>query len=188
MVKTSYFPCISTIQSMIIAGEIIIDAAEHYQKNSSRNRCYLASAQGKILLSVPLVKGKHEQMPIRDVRIAYDFDWANQHVRTIGTCYKRSPFYDHFIDDIQRILNSKPEFLLDLNWEILLFICHAFNWKPSISYSLIFEKKHASGIGQTITPVYPQVFENKIQFLSDLSILDLMFCIGPQIKYLLPAT
>lgn len=184
MFKTAYFPGISVMQAMVLAGEIILDTAEHYQKNSTRNRCYLASAQGKILLSVPLIKGKHEQMPIRDVRIAYDFDWCTQHIRTMGTGYRRAPFYEYFIDDIRRILFSKPVFLIDLNWEILLFICKSFHWNPSISCSLAFEKSNDLDFLLLRTPVYPQVFENKIQFIADLSILDLMFCIGPQIKYL----
>jgi WbqC-like protein family len=171
---------------MFEAGEIIIDAGEHYQKNSLRNRCYLASSQGKILLSVPLTKGKNQQMPIREVRIAYEFDWVKQHLRTIETNYKRAPYYPYYIHEIERILKSRHTWLIDLNWEIILFVCNAFKWSPAMAYSLEFNKDKKKDTKLFHSIPYPQLFENKFPFIPDLSILDLLFCMGPQIKYILP--
>ncbi|MEO5581346.1 MAG: WbqC family protein [Saprospiraceae bacterium] len=186
MIKTAYFPPLSVVQSLIKAEEIVIDTGEHYQKNSLRNRCYLASNQGKILLSVPLTKGKHQQMPIQDVRIAYEYDWVRQHLRTIENNYKRAPYYEYYMPEIERILQSHHRLLLDLNWEIMLFICRVFRWNPLMAYSIEFNKGENQDIHFFHSIPYPQLFENKFPFIPDLSILDLLFCMGPQIKYILP--
>lgn len=185
MIKTVYFPPLSVVQSLFKTGQIVIDASEHYQKNSFRNRCYLASSQGKIILSVPLKKGKNQQMPIRDVQIAYDYDWVRQHLRTIGNNYKRAPYYEYFMPEIERILQSRHTLLIDLNWDILLFICRVFRWSPSIAYSIEFNKIENQDTHTFHSIPYPQLFENKFPFIPDLSILDLLFCMGPQIKYIL---
>lgn len=184
-VITEYFPSIGNMQMMMQHQHLLLEYGENYQKNSLRNRCYLASSQGVQLLSVPLLKGKHQQQPIYEVRIAYHENWPLKHLRSIETNYNKAPFYPHFIDAIQAILNAKPVFLVDLNWSILEFLFQTFSWYPSISCSLDHDTSDLNQKinKQTFKP-YPQQFEDKLNFLPNLSILDLLFCIGPQTKYI----
>lgn len=182
---TQYFPDIPTLRRMFSCQLVVIEAAENYQKNSLRNRCYLTSPSGKIMLSVPLCKGKHQQLSIREVKIAHQLPWISNHVRSISNFYRRAPFFDYFFGDIEAILSKKQTFLLDLNWDLLQYICSCFGWNPNIAYSLDFippRQKGPSEIDDHL--VYPQLFQDKTGFVSGLSILDLMFCIGPQVKYL----
>ena len=104
---SEYFPCIASFSELMNHDSIEIQAAEHYQKNSLRNRCYLTGSQGKYLLSVPLVKGKNQQQKIKDVRISYDFDWTTLHLKTISNNYIKSPFFNHYYPAIVQILMKK---------------------------------------------------------------------------------
>jgi len=184
---TEYFPSILTLRQMMPMDYVLIEYDETYQKNSLRNRCYLAGSQGVHLLSVPLIKGKHQQLPIYQVRIAYDENWSDKHLRFIETNYNKSPYYSHYIDEVRGILLSRPVFLIDLNWNILQFLSRSFQWNPSWGCSL----QHGESINHhhhhhprpDLKP-YPQVFEDRLGFLPNLSILDLLFCIGPQQKYI----
>ncbi|MBK6481450.1 MAG: WbqC family protein [Saprospiraceae bacterium] len=182
---TQYFPDIPTLRHMFSSQVVLIEAAENYQKNSLRNRCYLASSTGKIMLSVPLCKGKHQQLAIREVRIAHHLPWVSNHLRTISNYYKRAPFFDHFFGDIEAILGRKQTFLLDLNWDLLHYICSCFHWNPDIAYALDFvPSREKDPLELNDHLVYPQLFQDKNGFIGGLSTLDLMFCIGPQLKYL----
>ncbi len=183
---TAYFPSISTFQSMMQQTLIEIDADEHYQKNSYRNRCHLASSQGKILLSVPLKKGKNQQQPIREVLIAYDQNWVDLHLKTLHNNYRRSAFFDYLYPPIYQILKSHPKYLIDLNWASLEFVFKVLHWNPTIAYQIHYTNVAVSP-PKSIRLAYPQLFEDKTGFLDDLSIVDLLMCIGPQIKYILPS-
>ncbi len=183
---TEYFPSILTIRQMMKQDVILIEYDETYQKNSLRNRCYLACSQGVQFLTVPLVKGKHQQMPIHQVRIAYDENWPIQHLRYLQTNYCKAPYFSHYIEEVREILLARPILLIELNWTILQFISKAFQWKPCWSCSL----QHGEPLNSRnnhlaeLNP-YPQVFEDRHGFIPNLSVLDLLFCIGPQVKYIL---
>ena len=182
---TEYFPSILTLRQMMQMDYVLIEYDESYQKNSLRNRCYLAGSQGVHLLSIPLIKGKHQQQPIYQVRIAYDEHWPVKHLRFIETNYCKAPYYSHYIDEVRGILMSRPEFLVDLNWEILRFLSRTFQWNPNWACSLqhgVSINNHSPSL--PVLKPYPQVFEDRLGFLPNLSILDLLFCIGPQQKYI----
>lgn len=187
LVTTEYFPCISTVRKMMQATPVLLAFGETYQKNSLRNRCYLASSQGLQRLSVPLLKGKHQNQKIYRVKISYEEDWPAQHLKTIDTNYRSAPFFHHFMDPVSNILESRPENLVELNWNILLLLFDIFRWKPDIACSM---EHNTPENRYKISPVelrpYNQVFAGRLGFLPDLSILDLLFCMGPELKYILP--
>lgn len=183
---TEYFPSVLTLRQMLQHQTVTIEYDENYQKNSLRNRCYLATSQGIQFLTVPLVKGKHQRQIIHQVRIAYDENWPVQHLRCMETNYNKAPYYSHYIREIQQLLYSHPDTLIELNWSILRFLSRAFHWFPSWSCSLDFGPSlniHPSPDLPDFKP-YPQVFEDLHGFLPNLSVLDLLFCIGPQLKYI----
>lgn len=182
---TEYFPSIPTMRLMLQRQHIEMEYDETFQKNSLRNRCYLASSQGARFISVPLVKGKHQQQPIRQVRIAYDENWPLKHLRCIETNYSKAPFYSHYIDEVRQILYAHPIHLIELNWSIMQFLSSSFQWNPCWSCSLEHgQPLNQQGKHHTSFRPYPQVFEDKLGFLPNLSVLDLLFCIGPQPKYI----
>ena len=118
----AYLPPVSWCSAFWNASQVVIEACEHYQKGSLRNRAYLAGPNGIQRLSIPLLKGKHQQTPIREVRISYHEQWQRQHWRTISTAYGNAPYFEHYAGELHRFYEKEYEFLFDYNLELLKFV------------------------------------------------------------------
>ena len=71
-------------------------------------------------LTVPVESKNHFQKKICDIKIVPG-NWNKKHYKSISLNYKKSRFYDLYIDDIEKILlKTKYEFLSDLNFDILI--------------------------------------------------------------------
>lgn len=181
--NTEYFPSIKTLAAALKYRDLVLETSENFQKNSCRNRCYLTGAQGKFFITVPLKKGKHQQLPIQKVEISYDFDWVSHHLKTISNSYIKSPFFLYFMDDLTSILRKKEKYLIDLNWALLSYFLEKLKVTPHLSCNLDFKHSHSENADSILRP-YPQLYEDKTGFIPDLSALDLFFCMGPNRKYL----
>ena len=198
ILSLQYLPPISYFQIILENDCFYLDAYEHFQKGSYRNRCHIATASGRFPLSIPLQKGKNQQQPIRETRIAYDQNWQKQHWWTIRSAYSNAPYWEHYADIFETFYVQKPVFLWDYNRLILenclkmLKVQNKVVLKTTEQYFMPFEgvlesdgskymdfrsKIHPKQIVSNIKH-YPQIFEDKNGFLPDLSILDLIFCYG----------
>lgn len=183
--------------------EVFLEQHEHYRKGSFRNRYHIAAANGVQRLTVPLRKGKNQQQPIREVRIAYDEPWPSQHWSAIRSAYGNSPFFEHYEGRFEPFFRQKKyEWLWDWNFDLLQTVCACLKIETRF---LLTETYLASPVDQLDCrnwvvpkpegvsrpyklPRYPQVFEDKHGFLENLSVLDLLFCGGPQGRSLLAQT
>ena len=166
-----------------------IEAHEHYQKRSLRNKCVITSSQGPKILSIPLKKGKHNQQLITQVAISYDEPWETKHLRSLKTAYQSAPFFDHYFAEVESLYQDPGKYLFDFNWKILNYFLHLFEL-PLPSKSNGYERRvcgfDARGsvtprsFDQIRLPPYNHVFEDRHGYLSNLSILDLLFCLGPE--------
>ncbi len=214
ILHTAYFPSVSWFSILWSQPTIVLEACEHYQKGSTRNRCHIAGPNGEQRLSIPLVKGKHQQTPIREVRIAYEEPWQRQHWRSIKTAYGNAPFFEHYADGLAPFFERRHTFLFDLNFEVLQFLIQKTGWRGEVLFSEKYEGSHSEGVTQShplTTPpssqptnpsqsttsnfklqtsnfTYPQVFEEKTGFLPNLSMLDLLLCCGKQSSEILAPT
>jgi len=179
----------------LAADEILIERREHYQKRSPRNRYNILTSQGVKTLSIPLSKGKNQQMPIIDVKISYDENWIKNHLETIRSSYGKSPFFDFYFQDIERTFKNRYTYLYDLNMDILVLMLKALKIKAKLSETMLYStdySKHAKLIdfrertenfNKKISPqllAYPQVWESHTGFTPCLSIIDLLLCMGPE--------
>ena len=172
---------------------IALEKHEHYVKQSYRNRCYIKTSQGVDKLTVPLT-GKHGKISYSDVRIDYSTRWQNILWRTLETAYRNSPYYEHYSDELKKIIYSNTNFIFDLNFQILSFCLKSLKWSRHLTVTSTYEKDvndRFSDMRSTITTrntyidrgfyrtvPYYQVFGS--DFEENLSILDLLFCTGPQ--------
>jgi hypothetical protein len=172
--------------------EVLIEQHEHYSKGSYRNRCHIIAVNGFQRLTIPLRKGKNEQQPIKDVRIAYDEPWQIRHWRAITTAYGNSPFFEHFEDWFRPFyMEKRHERLWDWNMELLVLTLKLLKiekpWSLTENFEnvplnaidlrgLLDEKKAKVIDNQSFK--YPQVFEDRLGFLANPSVLDLLFCVG----------
>ena len=184
LVQPCYFPSISTFVAFANADAICFEIDDNFQKQTNRNRMYIYSPNGLQLLNVPTKHSKTIHQKTRDVLIENDFDWQKLHFKSLEAAYRSSPFFEYFEDELHPIFIKKHKFLLDLNFEtidlILKFIklkidysktVEYFHQTTSIDYRYLANgKKDASQFGK-----YPQVFQEKVGFLNNLSCLDLIF-------------
>lgn len=176
---------------------ILIEAQEHYQKKSYRNKCKLIGPNGQHSFSVPLQKGKHNATPITDVLLSYDDNWSGQFLKLCQSNYRKSPYYDFVIDDLKNIFNQNHTYLFQLNMALLEWIFDFLQLDTVINLTETYRKdvdynledlreffKPNTVIPKQLKP-YPQVFIEKHGFVPNLSILDLLFCCGREsINYL----
>lgn len=170
-------------------SEILIEAQENYQKRSFRNRYQILTSNGPLTLSIPLTKGKNQQMSINEVKISYDEDWTRSHIHAIRSSYGKSPYFEFYFHDVASLLMTKYEKLVDLNQAALLIMIKLLkiNKKPQKTDTFVksYEtSKYLDIRDQTIESLkfqyYQQVWEHKFGFQKNLSILDLLFCKGPE--------
>lgn len=187
LLETQYLPSIAWCTAIWPEKAIVLDGAEHYQKGGLRNRCFIAGPNGIQRLSIPLVKGKHQQTPIREVRISYDERWQQQHWRSIQASYGNAPFFEHYADEFKQFYVRKWEFLFDYNLEIqTLILKNKLGWSGEFMIQEDYSppgkwpegRDLRNGTIQFKQQPYAQVFQERHGFLPNLSVLDLLFCCG----------
>lgn len=201
LIELHYLPSIPYFTALVQAPTIWIEQHENYSKRSYRNRCHIAAANGLLRFSIPLVKGKNQQTPICAVQIAYNTDWQAQHLQSIQSAYGNAPFYDFYIDDIHQYFTQQIPLLFDWNLGLLKLMIDLLQLNNNFRLSEQYEKLPLDKLdlrnsilpntirqkeAQLIKKVtYPQVFQEKHGFIPNLSILDLLFCTGPQASLIL---
>lgn len=189
LVQPTYFSTIAQYVAIAKSNQIIFEVEDNFQKQTYRNRCYINTANGKQLLNVPVQHKKGIKQKTKDVKIDYKDSWQKQHLKALKTAYSSSPFFEFYVDDLLLLFEKKYTYLLDLNLESHQLIMDALQletpFKKSENY--ITETKYldlrnlAIDKKQTTYKLkrYIQVFEQNNGFISNLSILDLLFMEGP---------
>ncbi len=139
------------------------------------NRYNIAGPNNIQTLTVPITQDdKHN--PITQVRINYNENWIRDHKHAWQTAYGKSPFFEYYDYRFWSILDAQPVTLADLlnPWNQLLFAQLGMNLFETTS------KETQQNIAQ-IKP-YPQVFDVKLGFRSEVSGIDLLFNQGPLAK------
>ena len=188
---SSYWGPASYFKILSMNEQIAIETQEHFIKQSFRNRCQIYGANGPLNLSIPLRKWKNNA-PINQIKISYEDNWQQVHWKSIESSYRASPFFEFYEEEIKPFYQSAEiESLLEFNQKTLFCILNLIKLKPNISETDRFEKQERDwriiiqpknkGLNKTFQfPKYIQVFEDKHGFISNLSILDVLFNLGPQ--------
>lgn len=187
---SAYWPNIHYLYYVLNADSICIDLHEHYQKQSYRNRTKILSANGELSLSIP-VKNWTDHAPVKAIEISYAEDWQKQHWRSITSAYKNSPYFDFLEDELRSFYDHEYQFLHEYNAEQLKWILRAFRLKKDISYSATYiedptftdlrEEIHPKKpiqdkrVAELLQQAYYQTFSDKMGFVPNLSVLDLIF-------------
>lgn len=173
------------------AHVVFFDAFEHYQKQTFRNRYEILGPNGRQRLTIPVVGQKGKKIPVSDIEIDYREDWPTIHWRSIVTAYHRSPYFEFFKEELEKVLFTRPTKLIDFNLSTheLLKTWLEMADKEHIT-SEFFENEVDMDLRENFKPSkvifenreYLQVFSDRHSFAHNLSILDLIFNLGPEGK------
>lgn len=171
-----------------------IEQHDHYIKQTYRNRCVIAATDGPLTLSIPTEKPSSAKCAMKDIRISDHGNWRHLHANALESAYRNSPFYEYYEDDFRPFYEQKHEFLFDFNEALQSLVCQLIDLHPiterTSEYKMEFQPyevdfrecihpKKESLDGFKANPYY-QVFEARHGFLPNLSIVDLLFNMGPE--------
>jgi len=194
-IDNHYFSNFNYFKLLININAITLLPSKSYSKGWFTNKCTIVGANGIITLSIPLLGGRNQKSLLKDVKIAYEEDWRQQHLRSIKSCYGNAPYFDYYYPIFQKIYSQKFELLFDFNLFILkeLLLILKVDIKIHISDNLIASEDilfTKSNVIKNLTlysteTKYSQVFEDRLGFTPNLSIIDLIMCMGPQSRRIL---
>lgn len=188
--STTYFGPVQWYQRLCQPEQVWIERWESFQKQTLRNRCLIASANGVQALTVP-VEHSAGNCLVKDVRISDHGNWRHLHWNALRSAYGKSPFFDYYEDDLhpffENIHPNRWTYLFDFNEAIREKMCELIDIHPVVSYTTTFVQggltdAEALRVGETTASFKPyyQVWQEKHGFLPNLSILDLLFNMGPE--------
>ena len=192
LIELHYLPCLDYFAGLSAFDTIRIEAAEQYQKQSYRNRCYVLTANKIDSLTVPVINGTHKQ-GIRELRIDYQQAWQDRHWRCIQAAYGKAPFFEYVAPDFEPVIRKQWTFLFDLNWALLTLCLQWLRIKAPIHLTEWYDKSVKPGVfdarsllsAQNRVDTYsfynPVPYQQNFgaEFVPNLSIIDLLCCQGP---------
>ncbi len=202
LLQTTYFGPVQWYQKLARYDHCLIEQYDSYQKQTYRNRCVIATANGLQALTVPVEHANKQPTAnsqlIKDLRISDHNQWRRVHWNALQSAYSESPFFEYYADDIRPFFEQRYDYLIDFNEAIRQKMCELIDIYPKVDYTTeylpTFNTQHSTqhDFREVIHAKHPlpdadfqprpywQVFQHRYGFQSNLSILDLLFCMGPE--------
>lgn len=186
---TAYLPSIQYVSLFLKAEVATIELFETYQKQSCRTRTNVMTANGIQTLTVPVIKVNGNHTLTKDIEISYKESWQQVHLRCLESAYRKSAYFDYYFPYFEKIYKQRFNTLIELNDYCLKVILKLIKVKKEYSYTEDFEKINdnndyrislsKSDANKTEMEPYYQVFADRHGFISNLSVVDLLFNEGP---------
>lgn len=191
LLQPCYFGDIAYYAHVVQNNPIKIEVHDNYQKQTYRNRCIIGTANGTLTLTIPVKHtGSKGHKKTSNAIIENNFHWQKEHWRSIQIAYRTSPFFEFYEDDIKFLFTETFTNLLEFNLKTFDAVLDILQIEKDISQTESYEKEPEIFDGRFLAnakekrsvelPEYMQVFDDKNGFIPHLSILDLIFNLGPQ--------
>lgn len=194
--SSAYLAPVQYYAKLYACEKAFVERYDHYMKQTYRNRCVIAAADGPLTLSVPTEKPDTLKCLMKDVRISDHGNWRHLHWIALESAYRNSPFFEYYQDDFRPFYEKKYTYLYDFNEELCTLICRLMDMRPCVERTcdyLSAEDGQTEDFRDRIHPKrnwreddrftavpYYQVFEERHGFLPNLSVVDLLFNMGPE--------
>lgn len=190
LLNPSYFPSIEQMAAIAQAEGVVFEAEDNYQKQTFRNRTFIAHSNGKLLLNIPIKHSKTgKRQKTKEVHVENDFPWQEQHWKSLQSAYRTSPFFEYYEDDLKHLFTEPVEGLMAHNLKVFDLLCELIGIEVEVSRTISYETQpeiidlrfliDAKRKSAFETETYTQVHEANHPFLPNLSVLDLLFNEGP---------
>jgi hypothetical protein len=191
LLSTAYLPPVEYFSLISLADKVFVEREENYLKQTYRNRCYILSASGAQILSIPVYLGSLHKTRLKDIRIDYSKRWQQMHLRSMTASYNASPYFEFYFERFEKAILKNHEYLIDLNTELTGLVLEILKIRKSVSYTIEFEPTaiKENDFRYIISPKchsdfimkeYFQVFNPENRFIPGMSIIDLIFNMGPE--------
>ena len=200
LIEYQYFSPVILYNTLQSSTHLVLEQYERFQKMSFRNRLVVAGSNGPLMLSIPLQKGRDQKAFTTEILIDNRSSWQSIHLKSMESCYNRSPWFEFFRDDLKRLYQTPHERLVDWNLVCTKWILQKLGLDLSVSVTEGWKDNYDPEkwidwrnrlLPKTIhskfpnPPGYRQVFMDRTGFIPHLSILDLLFCEGKNAKQIL---
>lgn len=188
ILPSSYLGNVEYFYHLLNNPTVVIDIHEPFQKQTYRSRCEIMTANGRMNLSVPVERPDGSDTVFNKILIAYQEDWQKDHLRSIESAYRKTPYYEFYVDQIMAIFEKKHQLLWQLNQELTNFMIDKMGLSTEIDFSAEASPLAENDFRATLNPKndsgfrtqrYIQPFEETHGFQANLSSLDLLFNEGP---------
>lgn len=195
--SSAYLAPVEYYTKLLAYDRVFVEQHDHYQKQTYRNRCTIAAPDGELALSIPTVKPDSPKCPLRDIRISDHGNWRHLHWHAIESAYNHTPFFEYYKDDFRPFYEKRYEFLADFNEELCHLVCSLIDLHPLLERTSAYRTAFAPDEADFRDRIHPkrefaredpeffpqpyyQVFQERLGFLPNLSIIDLLFNMGPE--------
>lgn len=186
-----YLPSLEYFTAIADHQLVLLDPEERFQKQTYRNRTRILLANKVETLIIPVIGG-NKKVSYRDIEIDYEQKWLNVHLRGMQSAYGKAPFFEYYFPYLEKVYRAEPQMLFELNKQLLTLCLKLLHWDiqivsdvnkvdnaPLVDIRRIIEAKQHFDTRQFYQPrVYNQLFG--LDFVPNLSIVDLLFCMGPE--------
>jgi len=186
LLPTAYFGPISYYAILLQHPNCSIEHHEHFVKQSIRNRCDIYGANGKLQLTIPKQRKGSDKTIIKQIQISYKQNWQKEHWNAIVSSYNSSPYFEYYKDEFLPFFENEEILLIDFNHKLQAVILSILQEEENVKTTT--EYLHQGNFSDLRNhkwnskkqEKYDQVFIEKHGFIANLSILDLLFNLGPE--------
>lgn len=183
-----YYGSISHYATMAAFGRAILGAGELYDKRRKAvHRCEIADTHGRIQLTVPVAKPHGiDRARWSDVRVSPHGAWWHVHRVTLESAYGRTPFFEFYIDRFMPFLTREVVDRYPTVADLDMAIDAEIRSILMIDAEVCTDRESAAPeyTAPIVSPhdmePYWQVRDAVHGFMADLSVLDLIFNLGPE--------
>ncbi len=200
LLTTAYLAPVQYFTKIYAAPHLYEERHDYYVKQTYRNRAVIAGPQGPQTLILPVEHTGGVKTPTCDIRLSDHGNWRHLHWMALVSAYDNSPFFAYYADDFRPFYEQRYTYLVDFNEALRETICHLLDLHPTITPTTAYADADALGaddLRETLQPKstaddaafrpvpYYQVFAGRHGFLPRLSMVDLLFNMGPEARLVL---